>query len=325
MISVQEAISRFRRDSTMSAVLKFALGAAALVALSLHFFPISKTIDPTWVLMGLGVVWVTLWIRTVKGSRMAAESSTLIASGRLDQAEVQIELSLRAFSMSKSVKSMSLLNLALIRLAQKRWADSALLCQEVLLAQRGPESIAKSSRLLLADALLELGDLRGAHEALSGLYNHRLTLGEALNLLRVQTDYLVRVEAWGHLVQGIETKVQMADLMPAGNSARTQALLALGAKKTGRADWASWLRRRVELLVDTTELAGERPILWELWRMEEPKPAEPGAGAAAGLAAGLAVGGTVAEVTDGAAGRAVTQSSDKAAGDPAAGDGAAGS
>src|SRR5436305_2721585 len=136
MISVQEAIARFRRDVTLSTLLKAALAAGAGAVLMLHFVPLGKSIPPTLLLMALGAVWLALWYRTMKGSRLAAESSTLIASGHLEQAEVQIEQSLRAFSMSRSVKSMGLLNLALVRLAQKRWPDTAVLCREVLSAPR---------------------------------------------------------------------------------------------------------------------------------------------------------------------------------------------
>jgi hypothetical protein len=265
VISVNEAITCFRRDLTMSTLLKAGLGFGVGLILALHFVPMGK-FDPTILLMVLGAVWLVLWYRTVKGSRLAAESSSLLASGRLDQAEVQIEQSLRAFSMSRSIKSMSLLNLAVLRLAQKRWPDTALLCREVLSAKKGtPEHVSKSGRLLLADSLLEMGDLRGTHEALAGLYNHRLTLAEALNLLRVQTDYLARIGAWESLCQGLQTKVELAETMPAPNAAKVQAMLALAARRTGRAEWASYLRRRVELLTDVQELTGERPILWELW------------------------------------------------------------
>jgi hypothetical protein len=267
VISVQEAITRFRRDVTVSTMLKAAMGFGAGIVLALHFVPLGKRLDPTLLLLALGAVWLVLWYRTMKGSRMAAESSSLIASGRLEQAEVQIEQSLRSFSMSRAIKSMSLLNLALVRLAQKRWPDTAMLCREVLAIRKGtPDHVSKSSRLMLADSLLELGDLRGAHEALAGLYNHRLSLNEALNLHRVQTEYLARISAWEHLVQGMATKVQLAELMPTNNSARVQAFLALAAKKTGRDDWSTWLRRRVELLVDVRELTTDRPQLWELWQ-----------------------------------------------------------
>jgi hypothetical protein len=268
VISVNEAITRFRRDVTVSTLLKVALGLGAAVITMLHFLP-RRPLDPTLLLLVLGTVWLTLWYRTMKGSRLAAESSSLIASGRLEQAEAQIEQSLRSFSMSRSIKSMSLLNLALVRLAQKRWPDAALLCREVLSGtRRTPEHVSKSGRLMLADSLLEMGDLRGTYEALSGLYTHKLTLAEALNLLRVQTDYLARIGAWAHLFQGVQTKVQLAELMPPQQGAKVQAMLALAAMRTGQKEWAEYLRRRVELLADVNTLTRERPLLWELWSSE---------------------------------------------------------
>jgi hypothetical protein len=267
MISVQEAISRFRRDQVVGMALKAGLGMLAGMVLALNFFPLGKLIDPRLLMIGLGAICLTLWYRTVKNSRLAAESSSLIASGRLEQAEAQIAQSLRAFSLSRAVKSMGLLNLALVRLAQHRWPDAALLCREVLASKKGtPEHVSKSSRLMLADSLLEMGDLNGTYEALAGLYRHRLTLSEALNLLRVQTDYLARIGAWEQLFAGVQTKLQLAEIMPTPNSARVQAMLALSARKTGRTEWANWLRRRVELLVDVQELTAERPLLWELWQ-----------------------------------------------------------
>jgi len=266
MISVQEAITRFRRDVTLGTLLRAVLACGVAAVFTLHFVPLGKQIPPALLLMALGAVWLTLWYRTIKGSRLAAESSTLIASGRLEQAEEQIEMSLRAFSMSRSVKSMGLLNLALVRLAQKRWPDTVLLCREVLsVPQKASDHVSKSGRLMLADSLLEMGDLRGAYDALAGLYNHRLTLSEAQSLLRVQTDYLARIGAWEHLFQAVQSKVQLAEIMPPANAARVQAMLALAALKTGRADWANWLRRRVELLVDAAVLTEERPTLRELW------------------------------------------------------------
>jgi hypothetical protein len=97
------------------------------------------------------------------------------------------------------------------------------------------------------------------------LYTQRLSLGEALSLMLVQLDYESRSGAWNDMMRGVSTKASLAELMPTTKSARAQALLALAAKKTGRVDWESWLRRRVELLVDPQELYLRRPILKELW------------------------------------------------------------
>ena len=265
-MTVQDAIARFRRDSTLGALLKAALATGAVLVLLLHFLPVGATINPSMLLMALAAVWLVLWYGTMKSSRLAAESSSLIASGMLEQAEAQIEQSLRFFSMSRSVKSLGLLNLALLRLVQKRWPDTALLCQELLATRRRPsEHVSKSGRLMLADSLLEMGDLRAAHEALTGLYRHRLTLSESLHLLRVQSDYLGAIGAWGELMRDVENKVALAEIMPPHHGARLQAMLALAAKQTGREDWANWLRRRVELLTDTRDLVASRPILGKLW------------------------------------------------------------
>jgi hypothetical protein len=87
-----------------------------------------------------------------------------------------------------------------------------------------------------------------------------------MHLMEVQLDYLSRVLAWEAMLQGIWSKVQLAELMNTPAAARTQALLALAAKKTGRQTWATWLARRVALLVgDVHDLLAGRPMLAELW------------------------------------------------------------
>jgi hypothetical protein len=125
---------------------------------------------------------------------------------------------------------------------------------------------ARTTRLMLADSLLELGDLPGAYLALMSLYSQKVTLTEAMNLLVVQLDYETRVGAWASMFQNIQYKVQLAELMPAASAARAQAMLAIAAERVGRTDWADWLRKRVELLTDINELMVHRPILKELWK-----------------------------------------------------------
>src|SRR5205823_4411539 len=180
-----------------------------------------------------------------------ADSPTLMASVQFDEAELRIERVLRSFSIFRTVKLLSLHHLAVLRHAQRRWRDSAQLSQALLRQRLGSlQGLSRSSRLMLADSLMELGDMRGAYDALAGLYNQRLTLAEAMNLLAVQLDYEARIAAWSAMVQNLPAKVQLAELMPSTSAARTQALLALAAKRTGRDDWHNWLRRRAELLTD---------------------------------------------------------------------------
>jgi len=265
MITAEHAISRFRRDLTLGAAVRFALlGAALLCVLVGPFF--GKRFDSTIALFVIGMVWLVLSFRSARNSQQTAMFPSLIAAGQYDVAEQQIERTLNTFSMFKSVKVLSLHNLAMLRHAQNRYQESAMLCRALLGQRLGPlDHLTKTSRLILADDLLELNDSAGAYEAIAELYNYRLTLGEALRLLYVEQDYLWRIGAWDRMFAGINTKVQLAEILPTPQSARTQALLSLAAKKLNRTDWSDWLRRRVELLTDVQSLIGQRPVLRELW------------------------------------------------------------
>jgi hypothetical protein len=267
--SAQAVISRIRRDLTIGALLRAALMAAAVACVFSGLFS-GTAINGALLLMPIGAIWLLLGYRSARGSRLMADSPLLIASGRFDEAETRIDAALRSFSIFKPAKLISLHHLALLRHAQRRWQESALLCKALLGQRLGQlRGLSKPAMLLLADDLLHLGDLRGVYEALLRLYHQRLNLAEALALLQLQLDYLARIGAYDAMLPAVGAKAQLAELMPAGQAARTQALLALAAMKTGRDDLSRWLRRRAELLVDPQSLIAERPNLAELW----PNPA----------------------------------------------------
>ena len=264
MIPARQAITRLRRDLTLSTALNIALAVGVGFCLVLPLRS-GGMIGPM-LLTVLGAVWLVLSYQSMKGSRLAMGSAGLIAQGRLEDAEHQIERSLKSFSLFRTGKLLSLHHLALLRHAQKRWEDSAQLSRELLKQRlRSLGHVERQSRLLLADSLLEMGDMNGAYGAIMQLYSQRLTLAEALNLLVVQLDYQARISAWAQMFSGIVTKAQLAELMPAAKAARVQAQLGLAARKVGREDWAQWLRKRAELLSDVGELTKARPMLWELW------------------------------------------------------------
>jgi len=268
MLTVEAAISRFRRDLTLGTLLRVLFIGAATTALVLNVLPIAPFAGMVMLAVIIGV-WSVLSYRSVKGSRIAAESPLLIASGQFEQAEHHIEEALTTFSIFRTVKMLSFHHLAVLRHAQKRYPETAMLCR-TLLGQRlvGPlRTLSKPSRLMLAGALLEMNDLSGAYEALAGLYRERLSLGEALHLMSVQLDYEARIGAWERMLpRGAEQRrSELAELMPAAQAARAQALLGLAALKTARLSWAQWLRGRAQLLADAPQLVAERPVLAELW------------------------------------------------------------
>src|SRR4051812_8433592 len=227
MLSTESAISRLRRDLVLGALLQAALFAAALA--SLVILPLLlPQVNSSVILLTVFVVWVALMYNSAKTSRLSADAPSLIASGQFEEAEGQIELVLRRFSIFRGVKLQAAQQLAVLRHAQKRYRESAALCRAVL-AQRGraDSPMSRSVRLLLADTMLELDDLRGTYEALAGLYQQRLALSEVLNLLVAQLGYEARIGAWDRMMHEVMSKVQLAELMPPLASARTQAFLAL--------------------------------------------------------------------------------------------------
>jgi hypothetical protein len=266
VISAENAIKTLRRDLTISSVLKYAL-LAGLILVPTVGPRLGMGVSVGGILVVLGIVWIVVNYLSARGSYMAADSPSLIASGQFDEAEAEIEKVIRSFWLFRSVKLLSLHHLAVLRHAQRQWRDSATLSR-ALLRQRLTTlpGVARTTRLMLADSLLELGDLAGAHEALVSLYSQKLTLIEAMNLLVVQLDYESRIGAWQSMLYNLTSKIQMTELMPASSAARSQAMLALAASQLGNTDLAEWLRRRAELLTDINELTAQRPILKQLWK-----------------------------------------------------------
>lgn len=269
MISSDNAITQFRRGLTLGSAAKGLLLAAAIAALVLR--PVLPAeVDGTVVLAVVGVVWIILSYRSIKGSRMAADSPSLIASGQFEQAEAKIDEALRSFSLFRTTKFASLHHLAVLRHAQRRWGDTAALCRALLRQRLGAmKSLSKPTHLMLADALLELGDVQSATREIAALGQYRLSLNEATTLLVIQLDCQTRLGAWGEMMSGVEAKVQLAELLPSAGAARAQAFMALAAKKTGRLDWMRWLADRAAILEDKEKLCANRPALRELWA-EEP-------------------------------------------------------
>jgi hypothetical protein len=268
MISAEHAISRLRRDLTVGAFIKVIMLTG--VALALVVGPFVGARSELLVVMALiGAAWMAWGFRSFRETHRATQFPSLIATGQFDVAEDQIERLLRTFSPFKNAKLLGVHHLAMLRHAQSRWQDTAMLCKALLRQRLGSLSgLNKTSRLILADALLEMNDLAGAYEAIARLYDQHLTLNEAMNLMGIQLDYESRIGAWASMMRDVARKVQLAELMNSASSARTQAFLALAARKTGRDDWHQWLRRRVELLADVQKLSTQRPVLWEVWERE---------------------------------------------------------
>jgi hypothetical protein len=266
MISAQAAITRFRRDLTISAFLRGLLLAGAVGCVISGAIGEGNGMNGALILMGIGALWSVLGYRSIRGSRLAADSPLLIASGQFEEAESRIDAALRSFSLFKPAKFISLHHLAVLRHAQRRWQESALLCRALLSQRLGSlRGLSKPSLLLLTDNLLRLGDLTGTYETLSQIYRRRLNLIEALSLQQLQLEYLARIGSFGPMLADVKARIELAELMPSPHAAKAQAFLSLAALKCGRTDLHQWLKRRAELLCEARTLVAERPLLAELW------------------------------------------------------------
>jgi hypothetical protein len=264
-MNTDSAISRLRRDLVLGTFLKGVLFTAALGAV--FVLPtVAPQIGSGGALLAIGIIWLVLGYNSAKGARISADAPSLIAGGQLQEAEAQIEEALRRFSLFRAVKLQAAHQLAILRHAQRRYREATAICREILSYRATAAApMSRSVRLLMADSTLELDDVHGAYEAMSGLYGQKLSLPQVLDLLAAQLDYESRIGAWERVMNQPRAQVQLAELMPTLPAARTQALLALGARQIGRHDFAEWLLGRIELLIDPAKLVTERPLLGQLW------------------------------------------------------------
>lgn len=267
-MTAEVAIRHFRRDLTLAAVLRVVF--IVLAGVSLLWAGAVGAGDRMLLLGLIGGVWIWLNWRSARGTQLVAASPALIAAGAFDEAERQIDQALRSFSMFRTVKILGLHHLAVLRHAQQRWSESALLCRALLDQRLGAlQAISRPSRLMLAESLLEMSAEPAAYEVIARLGEQKLALGEQVQLNSVQIDYALRTAAWGWMLDNVMGKVELAELLPPPRSARAQASLGLAARKLGRRELADWLRQRVELLIGPVELSRQRPALWELFAKDD--------------------------------------------------------
>ncbi len=271
MIPAEAAVSKLQRDLALGALVKGSLLLGA--GLVLFVGPIFNWgANGTIVLAGIAIVWILLSHRSARAGRGVMDAPSLIASGRFEDAETLLDSALRAFSVFRTVKLLSVHNLSLLRHAQRRFQDSAVLCRAIQRQKLGGLSgLLRPSRLILADSLLQLGDLHGTYQTLTEVYRQRLSLGEATSLLVLQLDYEWRVGAWSNMLMNLPSKIQLVELMNSSDAAQSQGLLALAAHRANQPELSRWLGRRAELLADPATLIERRAVLAEIFpKVEAP-------------------------------------------------------
>lgn len=260
-MTADAVVTRFRRDLTLAWMLRNGL-LVMVVAWVMLSGAMGWDVDPMVSISVFLVVWMVLVYRSRRATIVAASASNLIASGQFDAAEKQLDFALRSFSVLTTGKLIGLHHLARLRHAQHNWRDAALLCQTLLSQRLGRlQQLSQPSRLMLADSMLCMGDVKGAYAAMADLYDVRLPLGELLALQLLQLDYMARISAWAAMLQNVASRIQLSELMPPAKSAKAQALLAMAADKGGRTDLRDWLLARASRLADRQAIVSDQPLL----------------------------------------------------------------
>ena len=206
--------------------------------------------------------WLGLSFGSARGSRLVATSPVLIALGRFDEAETTLDQAMRSFSVFRTPKLVTLHQLALLRYRQQQWTDVVKLCRAVLSQRPATGSnLIRSSWLMLADALLQLRDQRGAYEAISALRAAALSLSESVQLMVLQLEYEQQLAAWESVMAATRQKLDWCELLPVPESARVHAILAMAADQTGHKALADWLAARLRLIADVDPLLVRYPAL----------------------------------------------------------------
>ena len=265
MNTSREIIPKLRRQLALSALLQNGLMTIGIIAVILSVFELGPQNLAMGMLLGVGVSWMMLTYNSVRSAREAADIPLMIAAGEFGEAENRLAELLKKFNLFRNVRLQGLHQLVLLRHAQRRSEETVELAR-ALLAQRLGKlgALSNSTHLILAESLLKIGDIRGTYQEIALLYDRRLALPEAIGLLRVQLDYLARIEAWEPMLYGLRERIALCELMPSADAAGCQALLALAAKRISRHDLSEWLKARALLLVDAEQLTADRPILTEL-------------------------------------------------------------
>jgi hypothetical protein len=196
------------------------------------------------------VGWFSLNMVSAKVSRQLPMITIMIESDPA-AAEAALAQVMQRRPLMRGVRLMLYHRLALMRHRQRRYAESALICQTLLTYRLGAAEQTRCHMLLmLAEARLECGDMLGTFFALSELYRMPLSLIEALQRLALQTRYEVTAGHFAAAIHHWRQKLAMAEIMPAWPCGMMHVMLATAAQRAGQSELAAWLDKRSRLLID---------------------------------------------------------------------------
>ena len=259
-VQLQTVLARVQRDLWLATAAKAML---LLVAMACLFLPDGND-NPLVSINTLGlltvcILWLALTLSSVKGGQAAHEVDAMLAGGDYDAAEAGLQKLLRRFSIYRGTKLMACHKLAILVHTRQQFSQSVQICRLLLTQRLGPLAI--DSELLLADALLMLGEPKGTHAHLSRLARCHLNLSQQLTLLPIRLGYELRCGAPDAALARLNTKIHLISLMPPFEAAQSSALLAMAARREGKPLLCKYLWTKARLYADIERMTDRFPEL----------------------------------------------------------------
>ena len=241
------------RTAQVSLLLVVGLGVAAGTVLG------SDSL--VWGAIVLTAVWIFLVLRSVRLLHQVREGWAALQAGHPDLAQAQAQAVIASHTLLRPATVSALLILA-AAWKETRPAQAAQLAGFVLTRrERLLVGDRTGVRVLLVESLLAIGEVEAARGAMLPLYATRLSLADSLRLLLLQLRTEARLGVYRSMLVRLGAKVDMADLMPPRDGALVLALLWLAATQSGLTEWSAWLRRRVSLLANWSDLSSFEALL----------------------------------------------------------------
>ena len=232
-------------------------GAAVLMGLLL-LFAMATEHWSAWgaglLTLGVFVFWLQLGVSSARVWSQLHQLTPLLAH-EPEQAEARLAGLLRRMPLHRPVRLMLYHRFAVLRHRQQRFAETGAICRALLAQRLGhAERVRAHLLLLLVESHLAENDPSGAYVGLAELHQMPLSLVESLQRMALQTRYEVAVGYDQLALDGIQHKIELAELMPAPQCGAVHAMFAVAASRSRRDALADWLRRRAELICGAEEL-----------------------------------------------------------------------
>ncbi len=203
---------------------------------------------PVAIVFVIALCWIGLNAASTRAWQQVRQLPGLIEADP-EEAEHHLAVSLARWPLQRAVRMLLYHRFALLRHRQQRYAETAAICRAILQRRPGTaQRVQPHLLLMLVESCLAEEDLAGAFDGLTRLHRLPLSLIETVQRMALQTRY--EIEAGHHhaALRGLQSKIQLAELLPAPQAGAVHAMFALAAERSERTPLAQWLEQRADLL-----------------------------------------------------------------------------